>query len=382
MTAEPVDDEMWSAIGDPSRRRVLDLVVGNSEVSASWLAGRVPFSRQAVSKHLVVLEDAGLVSRRKSGREVLYRVDADRLDQATRAIAQVAAQWERRLESIQTHRRSSSCRSKGPALSVQEEGEAAMTDQSPNLGGAGAGARDDWHNVKAARDAPGVPAVTDRATFQTELDRLRVREKAHTQEGDAIAAARRQLPMVEVDGAILLDGQDGPTTLLSAFEGRRQLIAYHFMWHPGHPAAEQCEGCTWVTTQITELSYLHSRDITFAVFCQGPYEESVHYHDFMGWRMPWYSVQDSLDVLLTPPKRPGMMHLVCYLRDGDRVFETYWTTRRGVEVMDYSYALIDLTVYGRQEAWEDSPPGWPRHGHLTRTDDGPPDWPRVSTWPG
>jgi DNA-binding transcriptional ArsR family regulator len=100
VTAAPVDDEMWSAIGDPSRRRVLDLVVGNGEVSASWLAGRVPFSRQAVSKHLVVLEDAGLVSRRKNGREVLYRVDADRLDQATRAIAQVAAQWERRLESI------------------------------------------------------------------------------------------------------------------------------------------------------------------------------------------------------------------------------------------------------------------------------------------
>lgn len=100
MTAAPVDDDMWSAIADPSRRRVLDLVVSNGEVSASWLAGRVPFSRQAVSKHLVVLEDAGLVSRRKKGREVLYRVDADRLGQATRAMAQVAAQWERRLESI------------------------------------------------------------------------------------------------------------------------------------------------------------------------------------------------------------------------------------------------------------------------------------------
>jgi hypothetical protein len=77
-----------------------------------------------------------------------------------------------------------------------------------------------------------------------------------------------------------------------------------------------------------------------------------------------------------------MMHLVCYVRRGNRVFETYWTTIRGVEAMDYSYALMDLTVYGRQEAWEDSPPGWPRHGHLTRTDGGPPDWPRESPWPG
>jgi len=93
-------DELWSAIGDPSRRRVLDLLVTNGEVSASWLAGHVPFSRQAVSKHLVVLEQAGLISRRKQGREVLYRVEADRLDQATQAMADLAAQWDRRLGMI------------------------------------------------------------------------------------------------------------------------------------------------------------------------------------------------------------------------------------------------------------------------------------------
>jgi len=99
MTAQ-TDDELWSAIGDPSRRRVLDLVVSNGEVSASWLARHVPFSRQAVSKHLVVLEQAGLISRRKQGREVLYQVEADRLDQATRAMAQLATQWDRRLSTI------------------------------------------------------------------------------------------------------------------------------------------------------------------------------------------------------------------------------------------------------------------------------------------
>ena len=99
MTA-PADDELWSAIGDPSRRQVLDLLVRNGEVSASWLAARVPFSRQAVSKHPVVLERAGLVSRRKQSREVLYRVDAGRLDQATRAMAELAAHWDRRLGTI------------------------------------------------------------------------------------------------------------------------------------------------------------------------------------------------------------------------------------------------------------------------------------------
>jgi len=99
MTTQP-DDELWSAIGDPSRRQVLDLLVSHGEVSASWLAGRVPFSRQAVSKHLVVLERSGLISRRKQGREVLYQVETNRLDQATRAMAEQAAQWDRRLAAI------------------------------------------------------------------------------------------------------------------------------------------------------------------------------------------------------------------------------------------------------------------------------------------
>jgi DNA-binding transcriptional ArsR family regulator len=97
---DQADDELWSAIGDPSRRRVLDLLVTNGEASAWSLAEHVPFSRQAVSKHLVVLEEAGLVSRRKQGREVLFHVEADRLDQATRAMADLAAQWDRRLATI------------------------------------------------------------------------------------------------------------------------------------------------------------------------------------------------------------------------------------------------------------------------------------------
>ncbi|MGA7625126.1 MAG: DUF899 family protein [Candidatus Acidiferrales bacterium] len=230
-------------------------------------------------------------------------------------------------------------------------------------------------------DTPALPAVVDRASFQAELDRLRVREKAHTREGDAIAAARRRMPMVELDANLTLIGPHGPLPLLEAFEGRRQLIAYYFMWHPGRPAAEQCEGCTWVTTQVAELCYLHSRDITYAVFCQGRYDESFRYRDFMGWNMPWYSAQPSLDALLVG-RQIGLFHLVCYLRDGDRVFETYWTTRRGAEAMDYSYALMDLTLYGRQETWEDSPPGWPQRCTITRTSAGAPGWTPVSVWPG
>jgi predicted dithiol-disulfide oxidoreductase (DUF899 family) len=238
--------------------------------------------------------------------------------------------------------------------------------------------KDERTNITITTTA--LPAVVDREAFQSGLDALRLREKAHTREGDAISAARRRLPMVEVDANLVLIGPDGPLSLLDAFEGRRELIAYYFMWHTGHPAGEQCEGCTWVNTQIDELSYLHSRDITYAVLCQGPYEESIRYHDFMGWEMPWYSAMESIDELLVG-RQVGLFHLVCYLRDGDRVFETYWTTRRGVEAMDYSYALMDLTAYGRQESWEDSPPGWPQRCSSVRTNGGPPDWPPVSAWP-
>lgn len=258
---------------------------------------------------------------------------------------------------------------KGHRSAAADQKETIVTEKPKNASG------------PAARDATALPALADRAAFEAELDALRIREKAHTREGDAIAAARRRLPMVEVDASLSLTGPHGPLTLRNAFEGRRQLIAYYFMWWDGHPAAEQCEGCTWVTTQVTELSYLRSRDITFAVFCQGPYDESARYRDFMGWDVPWYSARDSLDAFLAG-RQIGLFHLVCYLRDGDRVFETYWTKRRGAEAMDYSYALMDLTVYGRQEPWEDSPPGWPQQCSITRTDSGPPDWPPVPVWPG
>jgi predicted dithiol-disulfide oxidoreductase (DUF899 family) len=205
---------------------------------------------------------------------------------------------------------------------------------------------------------PLLPPVVDRATWQAQLDSLLVREKARTREGDAIAAARRRLPMVEVDPTIALTGEHGPVPLLEVFEGRRQLIAYFHMWHDGQPAEGQCEGCTFFTNGVGDLSYLHSRDVTVATFCQGPYADSVAYRDFMGWDMPWYSVGDSKDALIAG-RWFGMQ--VCYLRDDDnRVYETYWSSGRAAEAWSPSYGLLDITVYGRQEPWEDSPEGWPR----------------------
>lgn len=244
-----------------------------------------------------------------------------------------------------------------------------MTNEQPDAAGSALGT-----------EAAPLPSVVDRETWQARLDDLLVREKAHTREGDAIAAARRRLPMVEVDATVRLVGADGPVTLLDTFEGRSQLVAYFQMWHDDQPARGQCEGCTFFSSQIHDLSYLHMRDVTYATFCQGPYDQSVRYRDFMGWDMPWYSARDSGDALLAG-RTFGM--LVCYLRQGDRVFETYWNTGRGVEAMAPSYGLLDLTVYGRQENWEDSPDGWPQRfdtrGGQFRIDGRPTaQWPRLA----
>jgi predicted dithiol-disulfide oxidoreductase (DUF899 family) len=200
------------------------------------------------------------------------------------------------------------------------------------------------------------PSIVDRETWLAACDDLLTREKAHTREGDAIAAARRRLPMTEVPADVTVVGADGRIPFVDAFEGRRQLIGYFHMWHDGKPWEQQCEGCTFFTAQVQRPAYVHSRDATLAVFCQGTYAESRPYADFVENRLPWYSARDA-DALLAGR---WFGFIACFLRIGDRVYESYWSTGRGTEAMAWSYALLDRTVYGRQETWEDSPEGWPR----------------------
>ena len=119
--------------------------------------------------------------------------------------------------------------------------------------------------------------------------------------------------------------------LLDVFEGRRQLFVYFHMWHDGKPAADQCEGCTFFNGQVRELSYLHSRDVTYATFCQGPYEESVAVPRLHGLGRAVVLGPRLAATRCSPGA--GSACKVCYLRDGDRVFETYWTTGRGAEAM-------------------------------------------------
>lgn len=221
------------------------------------------------------------------------------------------------------------------------------------------------------------PPVVDRDTWLREREELLAREKAHTREGDAIAAARRRLPMTRMPD-VSVRGAAGEIALAEVFEGRRMLIAYFHMWHDGEPFEDQCEGCTFTTCHLQTLDYLHARDVTYAVFCQGRYAESAPFAEFMGYPFPWYSARDS-DPALAAGRDFGF--IACYLRDGDRVYETYWTTDRGTEALATSYHALDLTVYGRQERWEDSPAGWPRiNGHPWRLDGRPTaQWSRPGT---
>ncbi|WP_459545071.1 DUF899 domain-containing protein [Nocardia sp. X0981] len=201
---------------------------------------------------------------------------------------------------------------------------------------------------------PGRPPLVDMATWQIARDELLVREKAHTREGDALAAARRRLPMVEFDPAVEVVGPDGPVPFLSLFQGREELMVYKHMWHDDAPHQGQCEGCTTVAWHCGDAVYLNARGVSFAVLTTGRWDEVAAYVDFMGYTQPWYSVRG-----LDEPVGGSMGYLTCFLRDGDRVFLTYSTTGRGIEPVSGSFALLDMTPYGRGEAWEDNPEGWP-----------------------
>jgi predicted dithiol-disulfide oxidoreductase (DUF899 family) len=236
-------------------------------------------------------------------------------------------------------------------------------------------------------ELPGKPPVVDLATWQAVRDELLVREKAHTREGDAIAAARRRLPMVELDGSVEVTGAGGRVPFLDLFQGRDELVVYQHMWYDGAPPQGQCEGCTTTAWSIKDAVYLNARGVSFAILTVGPWEEVAAYVEFMGYTQPWYSVRD-----VPAPIGDDMGRLTCFLRDGERVFLTYSMTGRGNEAANPSLNLLDMTPYGRREGWEDSPEGWPEppkvgpvggHGSpigwFWRADaDGNPAWGRTS----
>ena len=211
--------------------------------------------------------------------------------------------------------------------------------------------------------ATAIPPIVSQQAWEAALADVRAREKAATRELDAIAAARRRLPMVELPDYTLV-GPDGDVRLLDLFEDRRQLVVYHHMWSPGEEW--QCPGCTSFTSQFTRLGFLEPYDARFVIVTQGAIDEALAYKAKVGNRMAWYSTADSpfgAD-MGAPPN--GGFQLNVFLRVGDTAFRTYNTQGRGVEQLSHTFPLIDLLPYGRQEEWQDSPPGWPQSPTYSR----------------
>ena len=201
-----------------------------------------------------------------------------------------------------------------------------------------------------------LPQVVSPAEWESARAALLVKEKQATRARDALAAERRRLPMVRVEKQYAFEGPNGEASLLDLFDGRRQLIVYHHMLQPGD--ADPCSGCSMVVDSIVHLAHLYARDTSLAVVSRAPSAEIEAFKKRMGWTVPWFSsaaggFEADFDVTTG-------FGLNVFLRDGDEVFRSYFTSGRGVEALGSSWSFLDLTPLGRQEDWEDSPEGWPQ----------------------
>jgi len=204
-----------------------------------------------------------------------------------------------------------------------------------------------------------VPEVVSETEWRAARDELLAKEKAATRALDALAAERRRLPMVLVEKDYELAGPDGNVRFADLFDGRRQLIVYHFMFGPGEDA---CTGCSSFIDNIADLSHLRARDTAFVLVSRAPYGEIRAFKERMGWSVPWFSSFGSDFNYDFDVTRDGgeMFALSVFVRDGDSVYRSYVTSSRGVDRLRLDFNLLDLTPYGRQEEWEDSPGGWPQ----------------------
>jgi predicted dithiol-disulfide oxidoreductase (DUF899 family) len=213
-----------------------------------------------------------------------------------------------------------------------------------------------------------LPTVVSPAEWQAARDALLAKEKEATRARDALAAERRRLPMVRIEKEYVFDGPNGKASLLDLFDGRRQLILYHFMFGPNQD--EGCDGCSMFLDNVGHPAHLHARDASFAVVSRAPLAKIEPYRKRMGWTLPWYSSFESdfnVDFGVSPESpQPSVYQdgesfgLSVFLRDGEDVYRTYFTRGRGTEALGSNWTFLDLTPLGRQEDWEDSPEGYPQ----------------------
>ncbi len=199
------------------------------------------------------------------------------------------------------------------------------------------------------------PRIVSVEEWQREREALLVAEKQATRAQDALAAQRRRLPMVKFRNDYAFEGPAGTRTLLELFEGRPQLMVYQFM---DRGPDKFCHGCTKVSDNVVDLDGLAERGVSWAHVSNMPLAQIEAYKAKRGWTMPFLSSRDTSFAADCGAR--GFM-LSAFLRDGDEVYRTYSTTWRGVDRLLFVHNILDLTAYGRQEEWEDSPAGWPRH---------------------
>jgi predicted dithiol-disulfide oxidoreductase (DUF899 family) len=229
------------------------------------------------------------------------------------------------------------------------------------------------------------PPITSRDEWQTARKQLLLEEKELTRQRDAVNAMRRRLPMVRVDKPYVFDSPTGEKTLLDLFDGRRQLIVYHFMFDPAWDAG--CPGCTGLVNALGDLSLLGARDTAFVLISRAPLAKLERYKASHGWTLPWlssnrsdfnYDFHVTQDEAFAPVEhnyrgkaelaQRGEEHfgrgenhgLSVFFRVENDIFHTYSTFARGCEGLTNAFSLLDTTPWGRQQDFEDSPPGWPQ----------------------
>lgn len=207
---------------------------------------------------------------------------------------------------------------------------------------------------------PAHPPIVSQQEWLLARETLLAHEKELTQHYDRVNAERRRLPMVRVEKSYIFNSPEGPRSLYDLFDDQTQLIVYHFMFHPTWDNG--CAGCTGFVNDLGDLSELSVRNTQFVLISRAPLSKLLAYKARMGWQRPWYSSFDTdfnqdFQVTIDDDERHG---LSVFFRIADDIFHTYSTYKRGCESLSDVYRLLDMTPYGRQEDWEDSPPGWPQ----------------------